>query len=199
MSYRSNSRGFTVSELIIVMMILSGLLITLFVFSSSAINSFMRLQADGLARSKLAEGSYRITKVVRGMNYIETAAADNLVGYAYFAPDDQYTSKISYYLNGAQNKLLADVTPMTADYPIGSTIPAQKKTVTVIDNFYKIAGQPTFKYYDANFQELSAPVSDRPAIKNISTTLFVKKYESNATDYVSTEVTVNLRNRKSNL
>ena len=187
------------TELIVVMSIMSILLVTVYIFTSSSISSFMRLQAEGLARSTLAEGSFRITKVVRGINYIEAANADTLTAYSYFAPDDQYTSKIRYYLNPSQTKLLADVTPMTADYPVGALITAQTKTITVVNNFYKISGQPTFKYYDANYTELVGPVSDLPSIKNITVRLFVKKYESNATDYVSTEVTVSLRNRKSNL
>lgn len=199
MLYRKNQKGFTVTELVIVMMLVSFLLITVYVFTSSAINSFMQLQAEGLARSKLAEGSFRITKVVRGINYIENASDDSLTAYTYFAPDDQYTSKVRYYLNIDKTALLADVTPMTADYPIGSLLTSQIKTVKVIDNFYKITGQPTFKYYDANFDQLASPVSDLQSIKNISVQLFVKKYESSANDYVSTEVTVNLRNRKSNL
>lgn len=199
MSYHSNKMGFTVTELIVVMSIMSLLLVTVYVFTSSSISSFMRLQAEGLARSTLAEGSFRITKVVRGINYIESANTDTLTAYSYFAPDDQYTSKIRYYLNPSQTKLLADVTPMTADYPVGTVLTAQTKTVTVIDNFYKIAGKPTFRYYDANYSELTSPVADLPAIKNIGVQLFVKKYESNAADYVSTEVTVSLRNRKSNL
>ncbi len=199
MSFRSNQKGFTVTELIVVMSIMSLLLVTVYMFTSSSISSFMSLQAEGLARSALAEGSFRITKVVRGINYIEAANTDTLTAYSYFAPDDQYTSKIRYYLNPSQTKLLADVTPMTADYPVGALLTAQTKTVTVVDNFYKISGQPTFKYYDANYTELASPVADLPSIKNITVRLFVKKYESNAADYVSTEVTVSLRNRKSNL
>jgi hypothetical protein len=159
----------------------------------------MRLQADGLAHSKLADGSFRITKVVRGMNYIETANSDTITAYSYFAPNDQYTSKIRYYLNGTQDKLLAEVTPMTADYPTGTLITAQTKTVTIIDKFYKIPGVPTFVYFDANYDELTSPVTDLQSIKNITVQLQVKKYESNADDYVSSKVTVSLRNRKSNL
>ena len=192
-------QGFTITEIMVVMAISSMLLVTVYVFTSSSITSMMRLQAEGLARSKLADGSYRVSKVLRGVNHIEQANADTITAYSYFAPDDQYTSKIRYYLNGTQNKLLADVTPMTADYPTGSLLTAQTKTVTIINNFYKVTGQPTFKYYDATFAQLTSPVSDLQSIKNISVQLYVKKYDSKATDIVSTEVTVSLRNRKSNL
>ena len=198
MLYRKQA-GFTVTEFIVVMMVSSLLLITLFVFTSSSITSFMQLQADGLARSKLAESSLRVTKVLRGTNYIENANADSITAYAYFAPDDVYTSKIRYYLNGANNALLADVTPMTADYPIGTLLTGQTKTVTVVNKFYKISGNPTFLYYDANYNQLTSPVTDVQSIKNITTQLYIKKYDSNANDYVSTSVSVSLRNRKYNL
>lgn len=191
--------GFTLFELVIVIMISSLLMITLFVFTSSSVNSFMQLQADGLAHSKLADGSFRITRVIRGMNYVETANSDTITAYSYFAPNDQYTSKIRYYLNGTQDKLLADVTPMTADYPTGSLLTAQTKTVTIIDKFYKVAGVPTFVYYDANYDQLASPVTELQSIKNVTVQLQVKKYDSNANDYVSSKVTVSLRNRKSNL
>ncbi len=153
MSYRKDKRGLTLTELIVVMGIMSGLLVTVYVFTSSTISSFMQLQAEGLARSKLADGSFRLTKVLRGIDYIESANSDTITAYSYFAPNDQYTSKIRYYLNGPQDKLLAEVTPMTADYPIGTLLTAQTRTVTVIDNFVKLAGEPTFKYYDSVLNE----------------------------------------------
>jgi prepilin-type N-terminal cleavage/methylation domain-containing protein len=199
MSYRKDKRGLTLTELIVVMGIMSGLLVTVYVFTSSTISSFMQLQAEGLARSKLADGSFRLTKVLRGIDYIESANSDTITAYSYFAPNDQYTSKIRYYLNGPQDKLLAEVTPMTADYPIGTLLTAQTRTVTVIDNFVKLAGEPTFKYYDSVLNELTSPVSDASAIKNISVNLFVKRYKEVPTKYVSTDVMVNLRNRKTNL
>ena len=199
MLYHKNRKGLTLTELIVVMAIMSGVLITVYVFTSSSISSFLQLQAESLARSKLADGSFRITKVIRSINYIETANTDTITAYSYFAPNDQYTSKIRYYLNGSQDKLLAEVTPMTADYPIGTLISGQTKTVTIIDNFVKLASEPTFIYYDSNLNQITSPVSDVSSIKNISVKLFVKRYKEVPTKYVSTEVTVNLRNRKTNL
>jgi prepilin-type N-terminal cleavage/methylation domain-containing protein len=196
---RPNNKGFTLSELVVVMLMSSILIITLFVFTSSTINSFLKIQAQGLASSRLSDSSFRVSRVIRGSNYIEVANQYQITAYAYFSPQDAYTSKVSYYLNGAEDKLLADVTPMTADYPIGTLIAAQKKTVVIVDNFYKLPGFPAFKYYTSNFTELSSPVSDLQAIKNININLYTKVYQSSATDYTSSSVSVNLRNRKTNL
>lgn len=200
LSRRPNKQsGVTIAELLVVMIASSILLTTLYVFTSSSINDFMRLQADGLAHNKLSESSSRITKVMRGINQIETAEADSITAYSYFAPHDTYTSKIRYYLNANQDKLLADVTPMTANYPIGSLLTNQMRTVTIIDGFKKVPNKDTFMYYDGELTQLTSPVADKQTIKNITVQLFVKKYKSTNPNYVSTVSSVNLRNRKSNL
>lgn len=196
---RRNERGFTLNELIVVVLMSSILLVTLFSFTSTTINNFMRLQAEGLANSKLADGSFRVARVLRGANFIEAADTDTITAYAYFSPQDAYTSKIRYYLNGAQTQLLAEVTPMTADYPIGTLITAQQKTVVVVEGFFKRAGFPTFEYYNSTFVQLASPVADLQGIKNIKINLYAKLYASNSQEFTSSAITVNLRNRKTNL
>jgi hypothetical protein len=196
---RLDEKGFTINELLVVIIASSILISTLFVFTSSTINSFMRMQAQGLAQSKLADSSSRVSRVIRGINYIESASDDAITAYSYFAPQDTYTSKISYYLSTDQSKLLADVAPMTADYPIGTVLTAQTKTVVIIDGFYKIPGQPTFKYFTSTFADIISPVTDLQSIKNISVNLHAKLYDSNNQLYSSSSVSVNLRNRKTNL
>lgn len=196
---RLNQKGFTLNELLIVLLISSLLITTLYVFTSNTVNSYMKMQAVGLAQSKLSDGSFRISQVLRGVNYIESASDDGITAYAYFAPQDAYTSKISYYLSADQTKLLADVTPMTADYPVGSLITANKKTVVVIDGFYKVAGSPTFTYYTSNYSQISSPVTDLQSIKNVSIKLNARIYNSSNQEYSTSSVSVNLRNRKTNL
>ncbi|MFZ1324313.1 MAG: prepilin-type N-terminal cleavage/methylation domain-containing protein [Candidatus Saccharimonadales bacterium] len=196
---RRNEQGFTLNELLVVILVSSILIITLFSFTSSTVNSFMRLQAEGLANSKLAEGSFRVARVLRGANHIETANEDTITAYAYFSPQDAYTSKIRYYLNGTQDKLMAEVIPMTADYPIGSLIVAQTKNVVIIEGFYKRSGYPTFVYYNSSYSAIASPVTDLQAIKNMTVNLYAKLYQSNNQVFTSSSVSVNLRNRKTNL
>lgn len=196
---RRNEQGFTLNELLVVILVSSILIITLFSFTSSTVNSFMRLQAEGLANSKLAEGSFRVARVLRGANHIETANEDTITAYAYFSPQDAYTSKIRYYLNGTQDKLMAEVIPMTADYPTGSLIVAQTKNVVIIEGFYKRSGYPTFVYYNSSYSAIASPVTDLQAIKNMTVNLYAKLYQSNNQVFTSSSVSVNLRNRKTNL
>lgn len=191
--------GFTLPELILVIAMSSLLIVTLFIFTSNTVSSYMRMQAQGLAYSKATEGAFRISRVLRSANFVEEAEDDRFTAYTYFAPQDAYTSKITYYLNATQTQLLADVTAMTADYPVGTLIPSSTKTVVVVDQFLKRAGVPTFTYSTANHTDISTPVSDLQAIKNVSVNIYARLYESNDQKFASSSVSVNLRNRKTNL
>lgn len=198
---RRNQQGFTLSELIVVMMASSIMIFVLFRFTVVTVNNFMTLQKEGLAHSKLAEGSFRVSRVLRGANYIESASDDELVAYAYFAPQDEFTSKVRYYLNGDNSRLLADVTAMDADYPTGSLIPSTQKTVVIIDGFQKRDGFSTFSYFTSDFAQIGTPIDsgDLVAIKNIKVNLYARLYQIDNGKYFSSSVSVNLRNRKSNL
>lgn len=196
---RNDQKGFTLPEMILVISMSSLLLVTLFIFSSTTVRNYMRMQAEGLANSKAAEGAFRISRVLRSANFVEEATDDRFTAYTYFAPQDRYTSKITYYLDNSKTKLLADVTAMTADYPGGILIADSKKTVVIIDKFLKRDGLPTFKYATANHTPITTPVTDLQAIKNISVNIYARLYENNNTKFVSSSVSVNLRNRKTNL
>lgn len=176
----------------------SILILTLYVFTSNAVNDFMRLQSESLARSKVTDGTFRISRVIRGLNHIEYAQADTITAYSYFAPHDEFTSKIVYYLNSNEDQLLAEVTPMTADYPIGNLILDQQKTVVIIDGFSKVSGSgsDTFEYYDKDHNPLTSPVLDTSPIKNIAVNIHARKYKTNSDKYVSGKVSVNLRNKR---
>lgn len=197
---RLNKRGLTFLELLIVITMSTFLVMVIAGFIVRSFTIFMELQARGLAQSKVTDSSLRISKVFRGITYVETADDDRVTGYAYFAPNDQYTSKILYYLDTTDNKIKAEVTPMTADYPIGSLLTGQKTTVTILDNYYPISGIPVFRYYNANYSELSSPVTDIQSIKNIEVNLQTGyNLSKNNQKYASSNVSVNLRNRKTNL
>lgn len=195
-----NNRGLTFVELIVVIVMSSFLAIIISTFIVRTFTIFFDLQTQGLAQSKVTDASFRISKVFRGITYIENAEANTITGYTYFAPNDQYTSKITYYLNSSTNKVMAEVTPMTADYPIGSLLNGEKRTVTIIDNYYPVNGLSLFQYYNANYDALSAPVTDKQSIKNITVNL-QSGYNTNKNNgkYTSSSISVNLRNRKTNL
>jgi len=194
---RSASRGFTLVEMLVVMAIAGLASVTLFTFANTAIKRYFPLHEEGLAFSEMSIGAQRIASVVRGLTDINAATSDNLDIYAYFSPQDVYVSQISYYKSNG--KLLADITPMTANPPIGIPIIASKKTYTIISDLFVPNGTQTFVYLDGAGAPLSMPISDLHGIKGVQVNLGVPLDDpaEGGSNTISLEVT--LRNRKTNL
>ena len=135
--HKTKQSGFTLPEILITIAILSIVLIMIFPLITSTINNYLSLQYKNDQYSSIAAHSQRIANVIRGLSDINSAGTDELDMYAYFYPNDAYVSQIKYYLSTDQTKLLADVTPMTANPPIGVPITANKKTytITIVDLF----------------------------------------------------------------
>jgi hypothetical protein len=136
--------------------------------------------------------------VVRGVTGINSVAANDISVYSYFYPSDAYVSLVHYYLqaSGKVTELLADVTPMTSNPPIGAPITNSMQTYTVIDNFYQPSGGALFTYLGSSGSTLSLPVADLQTIKGIQVNLATKDSSSG---HQSLNVQVSLRNRKTNL
>ncbi|MFO0920336.1 MAG: hypothetical protein U0451_01540 [Candidatus Saccharimonadales bacterium] len=202
MSHRSlDQNGFSITELLVVIIGVAIISMVIFSFFGSTTNQFFKLQADGIAYNEITNNSQRIASVVRGIKFIETAEADRIVGYSYFAPNEQYTSKITYDLTNTNTLLRATVVPMTADYPTGTLLTAQTKVVPIVNSFYKKSGVDTFEYLDANGTKIPLPIDSTSinAIRSVRINLNVKPYGTNSTNINSTTLTVNLRNKKTNL
>lgn len=118
--------------------------------------------------------------------------------YSYFSPYDQYVSLIKYYPDNSGTKLLADVTRLTANPPIGTQIAGSLKTFTIIDNFYVPGGTNTFEYLNSAGGTLSLPITDLKTIKGIRINLADRPASTNS-QIVKMSVEVGLRNRKTNL
>jgi len=91
---------------------------------------------------------------------------------------------------------MADLTPYSANPPLGSPVTAKKRTFTIIDNYYAVSGVSLFTYLDANNAALSLPISDLQTIKGVRVALAAKT--SNGSNQ-ALSVQVSLRNRKTNL
>lgn len=195
----SGEAGFSLIELLIVMFVISILTTTFVTFSNTSLSQYLSLHRDSLAFGDLATQSQRVANVVRGLTDITQAQDNELTMYAYFAPDDTYVSLVHYYLNPAHTKLLADVTQMTANPPIGTPISASLKTFTIIDSFYLASGLKTFTYYDSGNTLLTPTIADMHIIKTVKITLAVPSISPVATSDTTLSVQVALRNRKTNL
>ncbi len=190
--------GFTLVELLITFTLIIIIGTTFFVLFKSTLFNFVNLQSDASSSVQLNTQANRVATVLRGATGINSAAANDLVVYSYFYPSDTYVSLLHYYLqtSGGHTKLMADLTPMTANPPTGTPITASKRTFTIIDNYYQATGVNLFTYLDANGSALSLPISDLQTIKGIQVTLTAKT-SNNANQTLS--VQVSLRNRKTNL
>lgn len=189
-------RGFTLVELMMVITLVGVISTTFYVFFNDSLSQYLSLQKDGSEFTDLAQQSQRVGNVLRGLTDIVSETSSDITCYAYFSPHDNYVSLIHYYLNGSQTQLLADVTPMSANPPIGSLLTGQAKTFVIINDFYKSSTVTLFTYLDDSGTPLSLPVSDEHAIKGIQVNLAVRG--SHSSDQ-AIKLQVTLRNRKTNL
>ena len=197
MSHRKlSSEGFTLVELLVVIMVI-GVLFTAFAdFFNNNMILFFDQQQNSMNLTELQNESQRIGDVLRGTYDIISASPNQLSVYAYFSPNDTYVSEIDYYLNSTGNQLMASITPMTANPPIGTPITNDTTIYTVISNYYAPAGINLFTYYDANNNILTPPIADERSIINIGINLAEPIYHSPTNQYQTLNLFINLRNRK---
>lgn len=191
--------GFTLPEILITIGLIGIVLAMATPIFTSTFNNYFGLQYKNEQFTTIASQSQRIGNVIRGLSDINTANADDMDMYAYFYPNDAYVSKINYYLSADQTKLYADVTPMTANPPVGTPITANKKTYTIIDNFKKVSGVSLFEYIDQNNNTLTLPITDLNAIRAVKINLAVREKVGADSGSQTVSLSVSLRNRKTNL
>ncbi len=189
--------GFTLVELLVVIVLVTIMFVSFGTFFTNYLILYSKYQQDGSNFTELANQSQRVAQVLRGLTDIVSESANSLTVYAYFSPADTYVSEVNYYLADNNTELMATVTPMTANPPIGTLISSETKTYTIISNYYQVAGTNLFTYYDASGTALSLPISDEHSIIEIQVSL--AEPDSHTKTGQSLSVTVSLRNRKTNL
>jgi hypothetical protein len=168
-----------------------------FTFFKSTLFGYLNQQKAASNFTDLASQSHRIANVVRGTTDIIAITDNSYEAYAYFYPTDTYVSQVKYYLDVTNTKLMADVTPMTANPPIGTPVTASKKTFTIIPSFKKVTGINLFQYLNSSSTVLTLPVADLHTIKSVRINLAVSGSTASSNQAVNVEV--GLRNRKTNL
>jgi len=189
--------GFTLIELLVVIVVIGFMVVALFTFFKTSLFGYLDMQKTASNFTGLAQQSQRIGNVVRGSTGIVNAQDNSLEMYAYFYPTDTYVSKVKYYLNVGSTQLMADVTPMSANPPIGSELTAQKKTFTIIGAFKQLTGVKLFEYVNSGNTVLVPPISDLFTVKTIRINLGASTASSTDNQVMTLEI--NLRNRKTNL
>lgn len=189
--------GFTLVELLVVISVVAVLFIAFATFFNNYLILYSKYQKDGSSFTELASQSQRIADVLKGVTDIVTPSVNDLTAYAYFSPADTYVSLVHYYLSSDGTAVMVDVTPMTANPPIGTPDTARKKTYTILSNYYQAPGGRLFTYYDASGTALTIPISDQHSIIEIQVSL--AEPGSHTKNGQSLTTTVSLRNRKTNL
>lgn len=196
MSFRDS--GFSLVEMLVVMSLIGILTVTFYTLFVTSFTGYLNLQKQSSSFTQATIHSSRVANVIRGLTDITIAKDSELEVFAYFYPSDAYVSKVRYYtttVNGTQ-QLRADLTPMTADPPIGTPITAQMRTLTIIESFYTPVNTPLFTYINAANAVLTTPVTDFSAIKSVKIQMSTK-VDTLEKQSISTQVM--LRNRKTNL
>lgn len=194
----TSQAGFTLVELLVVIVLIAIIGTTFIVFFKSSLFNYLDLQKDATSFTQLDTQATRVSNVLRGTTDIVAADASGMTLYAYFYPSDTYVSLLHYYVvtSGGTKQLKADLTPMSANPPIGTPITAKERTFTIIDNLYLPSGTDLFEYISASGSTLSLPITDLSSIKSIQVNLAAQT--SNGSNQ-AIDVEVLLRNRKTNL
>lgn len=181
----------------VVISVIAVMFISFGTFFTNYLILYTKYQQDANDFSELANQSQRIADVLRGATDLVSESANDLTVYAYFSPADTYVSLTHYYLSANGQAVMVDVTPMSANPPIGTLLAGQTKTYTIITNFYEPAGGSLFNYYDASGTQLSLPIGDEHSIIDIQVNL--AEPGSHTKNGQNLNITVSLRNRKTNL
>lgn len=193
-NFQAVEPGFTLVELLIVISLVAVIFVTFSSFFTNYLILYSKYQKDANNFTELSQQSQRVAQVLRGITDIVSDSANSLTVYAYFSPADTYVSEVTYYLNGNNTQLLASVTPMTANPPIGTPLNNETQYYTIISNFYLPSGGSLFSYFGASGVPLTLPISDEHSITEIQVNL--AEPESRNANGQQLTTTVNLRNRE---
>ena len=192
------STGFTLVEIVITIALIGIFSVIFLVMFKTTLFSYLDLQKQATSFSQLSAQADRIGNVIRGATSVQSAGDNDLTVYAYFYPSDAYVSQVRYYVitSNGQKQLKADLTPMTANPPLGTLNVSRKRTLTLIDNLYQPASGKLFSYTNATNTVLATPVSDLATVKTVNINLSTNIDNTVAQ---SMQLQVFLRNKKNNL
>jgi prepilin-type N-terminal cleavage/methylation domain-containing protein len=189
-----DQKGFTLIELMIVIVVVAVLFATFGVFFNNTLISFLDQQQNSVELTQLQVESTRLGDVIRGATGIVNASNNNLELYSYFNLSDQYVSLVDYYLNSSDSELLASVTPMSANPPIGQPITSETKTYVIISKYDYVPNSSLFTYYGLGQNQLFPPISDNNLIISVGVNLASPIAGSNNKNQ-ALDLVVSLRNR----
>jgi prepilin-type N-terminal cleavage/methylation domain-containing protein len=187
-------KGFTIVELVLVTSIVSIIVVLFYSVFVGSFNNFLAMQTDAVKFNDLSSQTQRIARIMRGATDVLEATPTSATVYAYFSPRDNVVSKVKYYVSGTQLK--ADITPMSSAPPVGTPQTAQMKSYVIIEKID--TSTSPFDYLDSAGNSLGT-VSNLRDVKGMKITITVPPTKLATVKPTTLQVSVSLRNRKTNL
>lgn len=188
--------GFTIVELMITTVLVSGVLLTFSIFFADNFQGYLNLQTSTVRSNEISSALQRMTRVLRGMQSISDAQSNSVTGYAYFTPRDSTLSKVRYFYDSGSQKLKVGVIPAAGSAPDYSYNSQDEQISTIASNISNSSA--IFRYVSIDNQEAiftQDTFKDIRGIKIVLNGLAV----SDRQKPVNLQTTVTLRNRKTNL
>lgn len=164
-----NNKGFTITELIVVMSLIAIISGFVYIFFSQSIINFLRLQSANITVVDRTRALNRMMQVVRGITNISDAQANSLTATTYFSPTDTVPSRVTYSYDASTKELtvktiLADGASPNYTYNI-----ANQKTSVVL---YGLQLQESlFAYYNRTGSIAVIDGSDYSSIASVNITI----------------------------
>lgn len=187
-------RGYSLLELIITMAIIGIVVTALVGIVVNSSRGYRYLQVQSNASVDLSNTLNRVTKVIRGSTDVVEAQSDRLTIFAYFSPQDTVVKRITYFVDGTSLK--ATVIPPTGAGPNYTYNPFDGKTYTLASDLTN--GGVVFTYFNETGAQLSGSFTPSQ-IKQISLNMTINPNPKVLRKPLSSQTTVTLRNKKTNL
>jgi prepilin-type N-terminal cleavage/methylation domain-containing protein len=195
MSNHNNQRGYTIIELLVVIVVTTAIAVPLTMFMIKGLGAFNFIQAQSDTALELNTLTNRIAKVLRGATSVDTAQSNTLIVYGYFSPQDTSIKKIRYFVSGTN--LNIGVTPPTGTAP-NYIYDAANEVITTTRIDLSMGGKPLFTYYDDVGNQLTGAFATSQ-IKNIGIYVAANPNSKQVPVPISLSTRVTLRNLKTNL
>lgn len=188
-------RGFTITELLVAIIVLSLLITVLVSFFWSSFTSFFKLQETEITLADKSRVMQRMTQVIRSGTTITEATPTALTIHAYFSPQDEKLSQVRYAYDSAAKKLIVTRIPASGEPP-SYTYPPEDASTTVLLSAVQLQ-PPIFTYRDANGEHGPFTADTYKDIKGVMIELASPATTRESATHLKTNI--ELRNRKTNL
>ena len=190
------SNGFTIAELMMVVIITSVAVVVFNSFFNDSLQSYLNLQNNTVNTNTVSGALQRSSRVIRGMSTIVDAQTNTLTGFAYFTPRDNTLSKVRYYYESNTDSFKVGVIPATGSAPNYTYDSDDEIISTIADNINGTSS--IFTYLDGTNTPQNFTADTFKDIRSIKISLTGSTEGAQQTS-VNLSTTVSLRNRKTNL